>query len=166
MMQRPHAEAPSPRYRRSHTAAATFALRLEGRYRVVTEQLRDPGGTQFPSRDQDLIRVSLSLDKQIPAHLRPVVRELMLGAVDAAACRRLNVSPRTFSRRVAELLDQLGVESRFQAGMEIMLRQLLPAGRQPELAGADRHADHLHEVPLPSPVERRRRASDMVNGIG
>ena len=55
----------------------------------------------------------------VPVHLRPVLAALLSGATDVAASHRLNVSPRTFSRRVAELLDHLGVQTRFQAGIEV-----------------------------------------------
>ncbi|MEV0001530.1 hypothetical protein AB0H28_04490 [Micromonospora sp. NPDC050980] len=58
----------------------------------------------------------------VPEHLVPVLAQLLTGAPDTAACRRLNMSPRTFSRRVAELLDHIGVESRFQAGVEAVRR--------------------------------------------
>lgn len=36
------------------------------------------------------------------------------------------MSPRTYSRRVAELLEYLGVATRFQGGAEITLRWWLP----------------------------------------
>lgn len=55
----------------------------------------------------------------VPRSFWPIVENLLLGVVDTAASRRLNVSPRTYSRRVTELLDQLGVSTRFQAGVEI-----------------------------------------------
>lgn len=51
--------------------------------------------------------------------LWPVVHQLMLGTVDAAASRRLNLSPRTYCRRVSAVLEHLGVDTRFQAGVEI-----------------------------------------------
>jgi hypothetical protein len=54
---------------------------------------------------------------RLPAHLCPVLEQLLLGVPDATASRRLNMSPRTFSRRVAELLDLLGVATRFQGGV-------------------------------------------------
>ncbi|GFJ87478.1 hypothetical protein Prum_011200 [Phytohabitans rumicis] len=38
----------------------------------------------------------------------PVLRELLAGTLDVTASRRLNMSPRTFNRRVAELLRYLG----------------------------------------------------------
>lgn len=52
----------------------------------------------------------------VPARLRPVLDALLDGTIDAAAARRLGVSPRTYTRRVAELLDLLGVTTRAQAG--------------------------------------------------
>ncbi|WP_431936029.1 hypothetical protein [Micromonospora sp. RP3T] len=62
----------------------------------------------------------------VPEHLVPVLAQLLTGAPDTSACRKLNMSPRTFSRRVAELLDHIGVESRFQAGVEAVRRGWIP----------------------------------------
>jgi hypothetical protein len=62
---------------------------------------------------------------RIPEHLRPVLEQLLDGTTDDVASRRLNMSPRTFSRRVAELLDCLHVRSRFQAGVEAVQCGLL-----------------------------------------
>ncbi|MFD1371823.1 helix-turn-helix domain-containing protein [Actinoplanes sichuanensis] len=53
----------------------------------------------------------------LPEHLAEVLDQLASGATDLAACRKLGVSGRTYSRRVSELLDHLGVASRFQAGI-------------------------------------------------
>lgn len=47
---------------------------------------------------------------------------LASGETDEVACRRLGISPRTYSRRVAELLTALGVQNRFQAGVEATRR--------------------------------------------
>lgn len=55
----------------------------------------------------------------VPAHLRPVLAALVTGATDVSASCRLHISPRTFSRRVSELLDFLGVQTRFQAGLVV-----------------------------------------------
>ncbi|MEV0728036.1 hypothetical protein [Polymorphospora sp. NPDC050346] len=52
-----------------------------------------------------------------PDHLLPILAQLMTGATDVTASQRLGMSPRTFSRRVSELLEHLGVMSRFQAGV-------------------------------------------------
>jgi hypothetical protein len=61
-----------------------------------------------------------------PVHLLSILEELLSGDTDVTTSRRLNMSPRTFSRRVAELLDYLGVNTRFQAGMEVALRGWVP----------------------------------------
>lgn len=68
---------------------------------------------------------------ELPAHLVPVLIELLRADTDLEACRRLNISPRTFSRRVAELLGHLGVRTRFQGGAEFALRGWDPAGCPP-----------------------------------
>lgn len=65
----------------------------------------------------------------LPSQLRPVLMELLSGVTDLTASRRLNMSPRTYSRRVAELLDYLGVATRFQAGAEIVRRGWAPCER-------------------------------------
>jgi DNA-binding CsgD family transcriptional regulator len=61
-----------------------------------------------------------------PTHLLSILEELLTGDTDVTMSRRLNMSPRTFSRRVAELLEYLGVSTRFQAGMEIAARGWIP----------------------------------------
>lgn len=61
-----------------------------------------------------------------PVQLLSIMEELLSGDTDVTVSRRLNMSPRTYSRRVAELLDYLGVNSRFQAGMEVALRGWVP----------------------------------------
>ena len=57
-----------------------------------------------------------------PAHLLPILDELLRGSDDATASRNLYMSPRTFSRRVAELLSHVGATTRFQAGAEAVMR--------------------------------------------
>jgi DNA-binding CsgD family transcriptional regulator len=47
---------------------------------------------------------------------------LAFGAKDEAVARHLGVSLRTVRRRVADLLDELGATTRFQAGMEAVRR--------------------------------------------
>ena len=61
-----------------------------------------------------------------PVHLLEVLEELLTGDTDVTISRRLSISPRTFSRRVAELLEYLGVNNRFQAGIEVALRGWVP----------------------------------------
>lgn len=48
---------------------------------------------------------------------RAVLHALGCGTTDECAARELNISTRTYRRRVAELMEQLGASSRFQAGM-------------------------------------------------
>jgi len=52
-----------------------------------------------------------------PAHLVPVLACLHDGLPDHAAAARLGLSPRTYARRVSELLTLLGATSRFQAAV-------------------------------------------------
>lgn len=53
---------------------------------------------------------------ELPAYLAPVLACLTEGLTDAAAAARTGLSPRTYARRVSELLALLGAASRFQAG--------------------------------------------------
>lgn len=57
-----------------------------------------------------------------PAHLQDLLHLLSSGATDDNAARRLGLSPRTYSRRVAELLTLLGATSRFDAGARAQRR--------------------------------------------
>jgi DNA-binding NarL/FixJ family response regulator len=55
---------------------------------------------------------------------------LIAGLTDTASARHLGVSLRTVQRRVAALLDELGVQTRFQAGAKLAFRdagQAIPA---------------------------------------
>lgn len=133
----------------------------------MAEQLRDPRTTRFGSHGKEVIHIPMSLIDEIPPHLHPVLRELVLGTVDATACRRLNISPRTFSRRVAELLELLGVTSRFQAGMQVMFHELRYGARQTVPSSARSQHGYVDTgAILRSPAERQRRYRDTVNGIG
>lgn len=62
------------------------------------------------------------LPRDIPDHLLPVVEALLSAQTDEAARRMLGLSPRTFSRRVAELLGHLNAATRFQGGAELARR--------------------------------------------
>jgi hypothetical protein len=66
-----------------------------------------------------------------PEHLLPIIEQLLSGATDMTASQRLELSPRTFSRRVAELLEHLAAESRFQAGVEAACRGWVPRDAGP-----------------------------------
>jgi DNA-binding CsgD family transcriptional regulator len=60
------------------------------------------------------------------ADLRSRLLELlMMGAKDETIARTLGVSLRTVRRRVADLMDEMGATTRFQAGMEAVRRGLL-----------------------------------------
>lgn len=54
--------------------------------------------------------------QELPPHLTPVLACMHEGLSDHAAAARLRLSPRTYTRRVGELLALLGTASRFQAG--------------------------------------------------
>lgn len=60
--------------------------------------------------------------KCFPEEFLPVLKGLSWGKSDVTTSRLIDMSPRTFSRKVAELLAYLGVETRFQAGMEVAHR--------------------------------------------
>jgi DNA-binding NarL/FixJ family response regulator len=66
----------------------------------------------------------------LPEELQPIVKGLSLGKPDVTVSRLLEMSPRTFSRRVAELLTYLEVETRFQAGVEVARRWTLLANQR------------------------------------
>ncbi|MFI9311498.1 DNA-binding response regulator [Streptomyces triculaminicus] len=59
---------------------------------------------------------------ELPGYLRPVLDCLLAGTPDEAAAAHLNLSLRTYSRRVGDLLTTLGVTSRFQAGAAAVRR--------------------------------------------
>jgi hypothetical protein len=63
----------------------------------------------------------------LPEELLPIVKGLSLGKSDVTVSRLLEMSPRSFSRRVAELLAYLEVETRFQAGVVVAHRWMLSA---------------------------------------
>jgi hypothetical protein len=54
-----------------------------------------------------------------------ILEGLALGAKDEALGRQLGVSLRTVRRRVADLMDEFGATTRFQAGMEAVRRGLV-----------------------------------------
>nr|BFE31569.1 hypothetical protein GCM10010200_038200 [Actinomadura rugatobispora] len=62
------------------------------------------------------------LPPDAPAYLLPIVEALLSGQTDEAASKQLGISPRTFSRRVAELLEHLNAVTRFQGGVELVRR--------------------------------------------
>lgn len=102
-------------------------------------RLRSPERSQAVvafSREQHGLDMAAHMDRPLlPAHLRPVLEQLLAGTTDDVASRRLNMSTRTFSRRVAELLECLQARSRFQAGVQAVQRGLLHQAVPPQAAG-------------------------------
>ena len=60
-----------------------------------------------------------------PDDLGPVLNLLRAGMKDESIARQLGVSLRTVRRRIAEVMDDLGASTRFQAGVEAARRGLL-----------------------------------------
>ena len=56
---------------------------------------------------------------------RSVLDLLQMGMKDESIARQLGVSLRTVRRRIADLMDDLGASTRFQAGAEAARRDLL-----------------------------------------
>jgi DNA-binding NarL/FixJ family response regulator len=65
---------------------------------------------------------------EAPADLgRQILHQLCAGSTDVQAARRLGISLRTYRRRVFSIMQDLGAESRFQAGALAVEAGLLPA---------------------------------------
>lgn len=62
---------------------------------------------------------AISLSVAFSPQERLIIRMLASGTKDEAIARQLGVSPRTLSRMISNLLDRLGVRSRFQAALKI-----------------------------------------------
>ncbi|MEU6479417.1 transcriptional regulator [Streptomyces sp. NPDC047017] len=60
-----------------------------------------------------------------------ILKRLYAGVTDEVAARELRISVRTYRRYVAEILDALGIKSRFQAGVLAAEAGLLPSPRDP-----------------------------------
>jgi hypothetical protein len=67
-------------------------------------------------------------DDRPPPALQPVLDALLQGLTDVAAAKRLGVSPRTYSRRVADLLGVLGIASRTQVGAAALAKGWITNG--------------------------------------
>ena len=57
-----------------------------------------------------------------PDERRFLLEQLMAGATDEVIARKLGISLRTVRRRIAALMTELGVDTRFQAGVEAVRR--------------------------------------------
>jgi len=64
-------------------------------------------------------------DGPIPEEVR-LLALLATGVPDVVIARQLGLTYRTFQRRLRELMTRLGVETRFQAGMQAVLRGWIP----------------------------------------
>jgi hypothetical protein len=75
----------------------------------------------FEQMWSDAAPFALGLRRGDPAR-RLLLQQLASGAQDEQIARRLGLGLRTVRRRVAELMSELGAESRFQAGVEAARR--------------------------------------------
>lgn len=66
-----------------------------------------------------------ALTEELDEEQRLMLRLLADGATDQAIARQLGVAPRTCTRKLRSLFELLGVESRFQAGVEAARRELI-----------------------------------------
>lgn len=64
----------------------------------------------------------LESGRGLPDGRQFLLEQLMAGATDELIARKLGISLRTVRRRVAELMSDLGVDTRFQAGVEAVRR--------------------------------------------
>jgi DNA-binding CsgD family transcriptional regulator len=71
---------------------------------------------------------------------RQLLRLMAEGLPDIAIARRLALGPRTLARRVADLYDLLGVDTRFQAGVAAQRQGLL------DDHPSDHHPSHPHRT--------------------
>ena len=89
-------------------------------YSIITQREAVQGVTSLfeaawrPATELDVYDTQIAEIRQ----LAPQVLDLLgQGVKDEAAARALRLGVRTYRRRVAELMDALGAESRFQAGV-------------------------------------------------
>lgn len=93
---------------------------------VLAGRVSDLSGVGFSAHRRWEPAPAPQAQSRPPEHLQPIIEQLLSGATDMTASQRLGLSPRTFSRRVAELLEHLAAESRFQAGVEAACRGWVP----------------------------------------
>ena len=98
-----------------------------GRRLVVRQQALIAGFTLLFEALWERAMAIPGLDGPVDAEDRTSDRRLLLdqlanGAKDEQIARALGLSLRTVRRRVADILDELGVDSRFQAGVEAVRR--------------------------------------------
>jgi DNA-binding CsgD family transcriptional regulator len=71
------------------------------------------------------VPLGVSVDGQGMDDRRRILELLVAGTKDESIARQLGLSLRTVRRRVADLMDELGARTRFQAGVEAARRGLL-----------------------------------------
>ncbi len=76
--------------------------------------------------EQALPVVPVVADGELAETDRRLLTMLASGMPDEAIARQLEVSSRTVGRRVAGLMQSLGVRSRFQAGVYAVRNSLIP----------------------------------------
>jgi hypothetical protein len=84
--------------------------------------------------------------------LAEVLAELLAGGTDESSAQHLHVSLRTYRRKVQELLELLGVQSRFQAGAVAEQRRyldLVRRGTRPLAVTPNPYVEALSEVRSP-----------------
>lgn len=79
----------------------------------------------FDDYFETLWRVGVPLSREVDDEADRVLMLMAQGFKDEAIASQLRLSLRTVRRRVAELLDHLGADSRFQAGVEAARRGLV-----------------------------------------
>ncbi len=107
---------------------------------LISEDLHQPGPRRLVIRQKALVELATMLFEGMWDRAMPVpgldghrhdggtrgrallIDQLSRGAKDEQIARALGISLRTVRRRVADLLDELGAESRFQAGVEAVRR--------------------------------------------
>lgn len=89
------------------TADPLLVRMVLGAHRIIWNAGTEPGDT-------------------LPPHLQTVLDLLASGVPDDRAARQAGLSPRTYSRRIAELMDLLGARSRFEAGIVAARRGWTP----------------------------------------
>lgn len=110
-------------------APVPFRLHIYNRqFALIAADYYDSGAGAIAVLEPDLIASLASLHARLwqegqkwggagsGVDLADVLGELLAGSTDEASAERLHVSLRTYRRKVRELLDLLGVQSRFQAG--------------------------------------------------
>ncbi|WP_147472856.1 hypothetical protein [Streptomyces triticirhizae] len=121
-------------------------LLIDGVLALIVPPAEAPGQRPTLVRDPSMVGVTCQLLKGTWNTARPlrefhgavarlraepaqdVLSCLRDGLTDEAAARRMRVSLRTYRRKVAQIMEELGITSRFQAGRRAAELGVLPAG--------------------------------------